>query len=230
MVSVYFYVPNLIGYARIILLFVAYELHRYPDKIQLTGLAYFLSCFLDALDGLAARALNQSSKFGAVLDMVTDRTATTCLCILLGQLYPQFILVLTGLVTLDIFSHWAQMYASLSAKKESHKDNAHPLLRLYYSRKILFTVCFWNEAFFLTAYMIGRGFEGQKVLDIPVPLRQHLPALVVKRGVTAARMGFIISMPFFAFKQLTNLVQMKVAFDQINECEAEEKKRQTKKE
>ena len=36
-------------------------------------IAYSVSCLLDAADGAAARALGQSSKFGAVLDMVTDR-------------------------------------------------------------------------------------------------------------------------------------------------------------
>ena len=36
-------------------------------------LAYGISCLLDAADGHAARALGQTSKFGAVLDMVTDR-------------------------------------------------------------------------------------------------------------------------------------------------------------
>jgi CDP-diacylglycerol--inositol 3-phosphatidyltransferase len=36
-------------------------------------LAYGVSCLLDAADGHAARALQQTSKFGAVLDMVTDR-------------------------------------------------------------------------------------------------------------------------------------------------------------
>jgi hypothetical protein len=36
-------------------------------------LAYGISCLLDAADGHAARALGQTSKFGAVLDMVVDR-------------------------------------------------------------------------------------------------------------------------------------------------------------
>ena len=39
-------------------------------------LLYGLSCLLDAVDGQAARALGQTSKFGAVLDMVTDRYAS----------------------------------------------------------------------------------------------------------------------------------------------------------
>lgn len=34
---------------------------------------YGISSLLDAVDGQAARALGQSSRFGAVLDMVTDR-------------------------------------------------------------------------------------------------------------------------------------------------------------
>ena len=37
-------------------------------------LLYGISCLLDAVDGPAARALGQTSKFGAVLDMVTDRS------------------------------------------------------------------------------------------------------------------------------------------------------------
>ena len=39
--------------------------------------AYVISCLLDAVDGMAARALGQTSKFGAVLDMVTDRYASS---------------------------------------------------------------------------------------------------------------------------------------------------------
>ena len=40
-----------------------------------------LSGLLDAVDGHAARLLNQSSKFGAMLDMLTDRCATMCLLV-----------------------------------------------------------------------------------------------------------------------------------------------------
>lgn len=36
--------------------------------------AYCVSALLDAVDGMAARALGQTSKFGAILDMVTDRS------------------------------------------------------------------------------------------------------------------------------------------------------------
>ena len=62
MVSVYLFVPNLIGYARVILALVGYAvaLHHH----QVTLFCYMGSQLLDAVDGLAARMLGQSSEFG----------------------------------------------------------------------------------------------------------------------------------------------------------------------
>ena len=45
-----------------------------PIHPKVCTVLYFVSCILDAVDGQAARALGQTSKFGAVLDMVTDRS------------------------------------------------------------------------------------------------------------------------------------------------------------
>ena len=104
MVSVFLYVPNLIGYLRVILGFVGYGMAL--SDYRVTVGCYLLSQLLDAADGYAARALGQSSTFGAVLDMVTDRASTTCLCVILGHFYPDYILGFTALVTLDMFSHW----------------------------------------------------------------------------------------------------------------------------
>lgn len=61
------------GYSRIILAGVALHFMSYHPKY--CTIAYGISCLLDAADGHAARMLGQSSKFGAVLDMVTDRCA-----------------------------------------------------------------------------------------------------------------------------------------------------------
>eukprot|EP00887_Chlorella_sp_A99_P002910 scaffold6.g2910.t1 len=75
--NVFLYVPNLIGYARIACAFYAFAVAlRSPGQ---TALFYFLSFVCDELDGRFARLLGQTSKLGAVLDMVTDRLATTCL-------------------------------------------------------------------------------------------------------------------------------------------------------
>ena len=51
-----------------------------PYHPKACTLLYGVSCLLDAVDGMAARALNQTSKFGAVLDMVTDRCVPTFRC------------------------------------------------------------------------------------------------------------------------------------------------------
>ena len=59
------------GYTRIILAAVA--LNYMPKSPLVATVLYGLSCLLDAIDGHAARLLHQTSRFGAVLDMITDR-------------------------------------------------------------------------------------------------------------------------------------------------------------
>ena len=124
--TVYLFLPNLIGYARIVLALVGYAVALKDHQTML--LCYMGSQFLDAIDGLAARMLGQSSQFGApgplthagdtrlrcvahlcagaVLDMVTDRASTACLCIVLGALYPQYVAGFCSLIMLDLSSHW----------------------------------------------------------------------------------------------------------------------------
>lgn len=62
------------GYSRIIL--AGFALHYMSYHPKYCTVLYCISCLLDAVDGQAARALDQTSKFGAVLDMVTDRYGT----------------------------------------------------------------------------------------------------------------------------------------------------------
>ena len=76
----------------------------------------------DELDGRFARLLGQSSNFGAVLDMVTDRLATACLLALLCALYPSHLPLPLFLLALDIASHWAQVAATAAAGSASHKE------------------------------------------------------------------------------------------------------------
>lgn len=82
---------------------------------------YGVSCLLDAVDGVAARRLGQSTKFGAVLDMVTDRCTTACLLCYLTKTYPKAALVFQFLITLDFSSHYIHMYSSLLTGAASHK-------------------------------------------------------------------------------------------------------------
>jgi len=69
--NVYLFVPNIIGYVRV--LTAALSFYYMPNHPRMCFVLYAISCLLDAVDGQAARALGQTSKFGAVLDMVVDR-------------------------------------------------------------------------------------------------------------------------------------------------------------
>jgi CDP-diacylglycerol--inositol 3-phosphatidyltransferase len=102
---------------------------------------YATSCLLDALDGYFARKLNQHTKFGAVLDMVTDRCTTTCLMVFLATAMPRWAMAFQLLISLDLASHYVHMYATLSmgGGRESHKNvdaERSWLLHLYYSDKV----------------------------------------------------------------------------------------------
>eukprot|EP01067_Filipodium_phascolosomae_P006668 Filipodium_phascolosomae@DN495_c0_g1_i1.p1 len=140
---VYFYWPNIIGYVRVLLLLVGIliaptekEVHmgwRVPLFISM----YTVSQILDAFDGWVARKLNQATRFGAVLDQVTDRCSTASMIILVGHLYHQYILVFVLWMCLDLSSHWLHMYTSVYLGFDSHKTVPieKRVLRLYYHVK-----------------------------------------------------------------------------------------------
>lgn len=87
---------------------------------------YTTSFVLDAADGMAARALNQCSHFGAILDMLTDRASTGGLVVVLDKVVQPmpygYTFILATFVFLDVASHFCRMYATLFVRKESHKD------------------------------------------------------------------------------------------------------------
>jgi CDP-diacylglycerol--inositol 3-phosphatidyltransferase len=147
------YVPNLIGYSRIVLVLLSFGLlsaspERYWDVAVLCYICGFVG---DLFDGYAARALHQITAFGGVLDMVTDRCSTLGLLTLLGcdsyysggvvdvgwlPAVPCFRLVAILLQILDVSSHWCQMYATLSLgmhhKSEEGNADKNFLVRWFY--------------------------------------------------------------------------------------------------
>ncbi|GMM33566.1 CDP-diacylglycerol--inositol 3-phosphatidyltransferase [Saccharomycopsis crataegensis] len=190
--DIFYFIPNLIGYGRVVSAIVSFSLMDH-HPIYFTTL-YSISCLLDACDGYAARKYHQSSKFGAVLDMVTDRCTTTSLLCYLCKLYPGFTIVFQLLVSLDLASHYMHMYATLQSGGDSHKNvdkNSSWLLNLYYTNKnVLFTACLFNELFFLALYLIN--FDS-------------FPQIFgINFGVVLAW----ITLPLWAFKQFTNVVQL----------------------
>ncbi|XP_046894310.1 CDP-diacylglycerol--inositol 3-phosphatidyltransferase isoform X1 [Hypomesus transpacificus] len=154
--NIFLFVPNLIGYARIVLAFLAFYLMRCCPVPAV--FCYLLSALLDAFDGHAARALNQGTKFGAMLDMLTDRCATMCLLVNLAVLYPSYIFLFQLSMSLDIASHWLHLHSSTMKGSTSHKAidlSGNPILRLYYtSRPVLFVMCMGNELFFCLLYVL----------------------------------------------------------------------------
>lgn len=81
--DVFWFIPNLIGYVRILMALAAFVLMSVNgnDYWSLAVLLYLSSFVGDLFDGWAARKLDQCSVLGGLLDMVTDRCAT------LGFLY-----------------------------------------------------------------------------------------------------------------------------------------------
>ncbi|CAE7030804.1 hypothetical protein P3342_006460 [Pyrenophora teres f. teres] len=157
--NIFLFIPNLIGYSRVFL--ALGSLYYMPLHPRTCTLLYSVSCLLDALDGYAARKYEQSTKFGAVLDMVTDRCTTTCLLVFLAQAFPRWSIVFQSLISLDLASHYMHMYATLSmgGSGQSHKnidENRSWLLKQYYSNnKVLFTFCAMNEIFFIALYLLS---------------------------------------------------------------------------
>ncbi|XP_058036783.1 CDP-diacylglycerol--inositol 3-phosphatidyltransferase isoform X2 [Ahaetulla prasina] len=106
--NIFLFVPNLIGYARIILACIAF--YYMPTSPSLASFFYLFSGFLDAFDGHAARALNQGTRFGAMLDMLTDRCTTMCLLVNLAMLYPESAAWFQLSMSLDVASHWLHLH------------------------------------------------------------------------------------------------------------------------
>jgi CDP-diacylglycerol--inositol 3-phosphatidyltransferase len=151
---VYFWYPNLVGYGRIVATVLAFScVFADPQK---AAFFYLVGQGLDAVDGVTARYFNQCSKFGAVLDMLTDRMSTAVLLIVLSILYPAHWGLFAFLIVLDIVSHWFQMYSKLVMNKTSHKGSKNPLLNFYYTFPYaLLVFCVGNEFFFVCLYLLA---------------------------------------------------------------------------
>ncbi|RVE50237.1 hypothetical protein evm_005072 [Chilo suppressalis] len=154
--NIFIFVPNLIGFARVILLIIS--LYFMPTHCVVACTCYITSALLDAFDGHAARYFNQSTKFGAMLDQLTDRAGTSCLMMTLGTFYPQYLLWFQLSMAIDITGHWLYLHTTTLQGKASHKFidmSENPIMHLYYTnRTVLFSMCAGNEAFYAALYVM----------------------------------------------------------------------------
>ncbi|KAK2951828.1 putative CDP-diacylglycerol--inositol 3-phosphatidyltransferase 1 [Blattamonas nauphoetae] len=133
---IYTYLPNLIGYVRLLLALLSIVFYNQP------GIFFFcyFACFCgDGLDGYAARKTNHVTLFGSLLDMFTDRGCIVALFCNLASLYPMLSGFFMALAFLDVASHFVRMYSSQLLGFTSHKDSksshSTPLLNMYYKSR-----------------------------------------------------------------------------------------------
>eukprot|EP00747_Dinoflagellata_sp_TGD_P167748 gnl/TRDRNA2_/TRDRNA2_192772_c0_seq1.p1 gnl/TRDRNA2_/TRDRNA2_192772_c0~~gnl/TRDRNA2_/TRDRNA2_192772_c0_seq1.p1 ORF type:complete len:231 (+),score=23.70 gnl/TRDRNA2_/TRDRNA2_192772_c0_seq1:85-777(+) len=160
-------VPQIFGYVRAMLYVTAFAIVDGAAPLGGVGLnvpgwvvcvfLYFIGFALDAIDGMAARALDQCSILGGVLDMVLDRAGTAALLTTLAGAFPAFRLHFAGLVALDVGSHWMHVASCQLEPNRGHHKAAESLkhrnfiLRTYYGIYPLFGYCCVGcEMFYIT--------------------------------------------------------------------------------
>lgn len=105
--------------------------------------------------GTRAR-FSPATRFGAVLDMVTDRASTACLWVTLSQLYPQYAVAFQAMLAVDIMSHFARLVATAGKSHKDVRTTKNIFLKYYYGNKyILFTLCAGHEGAFLLLYFLA---------------------------------------------------------------------------
>ncbi|KAL4068036.1 CDP-diacylglycerol-inositol 3-phosphatidyltransferase [Scleroderma citrinum] len=205
--NVFLFIPNLIGYTRIILAGLSLHFMSYHPKY--CTLLYGISCLLDAVDGQAARALGQTSKFGAVLDMVTDRCTTSCLLCYLSSAYPSYALLFQFLIALDFSSHYMHMYSSLVTGSRNHKlvtsDVSRILWYYYNDSRTLFFMCAGNELFFVALYLM-KWIQTPISESLPPSIASLLPALLLT--FTWPELMAALSFWVCLAKNIINVVQL----------------------
>ena len=211
--NVFLFIPNIIGYVRIILYAIGFVAHT-AGYWQWCLICYLTAFLLDELDGFAARKLNQQSQFGAALDMVTDRAATAGLCLLLAQLFPSYLLFFILLIALDISSHYYLLQATSMQADQNHKNterwSKNRLLNLYYGNKrFMDTLIVGNEFFYILLYL-------NYYLRMSEPFAHALQLCQLLLWLTV---------PIYLLKQVTNIVQLQasavcIAVADTQECKA----------
>ncbi|KAL2891243.1 hypothetical protein HOO65_010601 [Ceratocystis lukuohia] len=209
--NIFMFYPNLIGYFRIVL--AVASLYYMPLHPRTCCLLYSISCLLDALDGYAARYFDQSTRFGAVLDMVTDRCTTTCLLVFLSMAFPRWAIIFQILISLDLASHYMHMYATMAVggSNKSHKaiERGGWLLKLYYHNKLLQTEVAAVNDLDITSQVNNSILR--QIFPDPYSAAALEVARANKMDSTIPWIVAGISLPIMALKQWLNIVQLVVA-------------------
>eukprot|EP00768_Dysnectes_brevis_P008575 gnl/Dysnectes_brevis/784_a864_4511.p1 GENE.gnl/Dysnectes_brevis/784_a864_4511~~gnl/Dysnectes_brevis/784_a864_4511.p1 ORF type:complete len:222 (-),score=26.92 gnl/Dysnectes_brevis/784_a864_4511:113-778(-) len=203
--SILLFIPNIIGFARIVSALLGFYLSQNGSPWWCIVLGS-ISVVLDAFDGWTARLYDQSTTFGAILDMVTDRCFSTLLCMQLAVIKPSLLFPAQIMVAIDLGSHWmAQMEAAKGQR--SHKalpEDVNILLRVYYtSRIVLGGLCVCYDGCLMALYGWIRGIAWMKPLAL-------------------------IQLPLMCYKVLLSVLQLKMASSSVITRDVEEVKERRK--
>ncbi len=141
--------PNLIGYLRLILLFLSIFSNNY-----LFIILYATSVSLDYFDGMIARLYNETTVLGSCLDMITDRITTTILCakIMSKKIYLSKNCLI--FIFFDILSHFLYFIGKTYNRVSHKKEFSNVFLNFYYNNIVLKVLCVGTEISFLMLYIL----------------------------------------------------------------------------
>mmetsp|Transcript_9040 Transcript_9040/g.19268 ORF Transcript_9040/g.19268 Transcript_9040/m.19268 type:complete len:227 (-) Transcript_9040:129-809(-) len=195
------YIPNLIGYSRVLFSLASLILMIcFPEQWVVAAVLYVSSFVGDLFDGMAARKFDQSSTFGGLLDMVTDRCSTAGLLCALSKEYSEnagMVLLFTMLIILDISSHWCQMYSTTSLKQHHKSAEGNKgrffLVRWYYQSYPFFGYCCVGAEFTYVAMYLRSRANASSGYEIVKTLCEYF---------------LMLSVPACATKQVVNVSQL----------------------
>lgn len=200
------YVPNLIGYARVLCAVSSFLLMICTPQLWLLAILLYLTSFVgDLIDGWAARRMKQCSSFGGVLDMVTDRCSTAGLLFVLAGEYsetdttlgfPVFRITFLALLILDISSHWVQMHSSFAVgahhkSAEGNKDKNF-LVRWFYQYYWFFGyLCVGAEFTYILMYTLLHMPKNAGLVHnaLQALLMACVPGCLAKQAVNVAQLS-----------------------------------------
>jgi len=126
------------------------------------------------------------------------------------------------LVTIDLFSHWYHMHATLISAQSTHKGSPNWVVRLYYCKPVLFTICAMTELWYVSLYAMHFAPDWRPLWN-PLALVQVPGLLAMPSQVPAWTFACYGSTPFFLFKQVTNIAQFVEACKVLVRLDAQQK-------
>lgn len=228
--DVLLFVPNLIGYGRIVCTIASFlVMIGFPKRWLLAVILYLASFVGDLFDGVMARRLNQCSTFGGVLDMITDRCSTLGLFFILAGEYtaedatlpfPLFRTAFLFLAVLDISSHWVQTYSASSSghhhKSDQGNEGRSILVRWYYHYYYFFGyLCCGAEFTYISLY-------ARRHLHMEETTGSSFSSWQQRALPTALDIFLAICLPGCIAKQVINIAQLSSGFVAIARYDADQ--------